>query len=142
MSAEIDLRNFLLLDPATSQCSSSFTFVGPMRPAVGGFPEEAVSIQAYGGLQPHGFIGGGTRTQRRSDVQIRVRGKINSYIATQARAQAIWHYVNMPSVASISTGSTAYSIVQPFQSDPIFIGENDVEQPEFTFTVRLWAIQG
>jgi len=143
MSVETDVRNYLLLAPSTSQCSSSFTFIGPMRPAKGGFPVEAVSIQAYGGPNPHGFIDGNSRrTQRRSDVQIRIRGPVNGYAATQARAISIWHYMNRPSTGSISTGSTQYSIVQPFQSDPVYIGENDVEQPEFSFTVRLWSIQG
>lgn len=136
------VRDFLLMEPATTGCSTNNTFLGVMRPSKGGFPVEAVCVQPYGGLMPHGYLDGtdSKKTQLKTDVQIRVRGRVNSYVATKARANAIWNYMNMPSSVTISSSTIQFSIVQPINSSPLDIGENAEGQPEFTVNVRLWAI--
>jgi hypothetical protein len=138
MSVELDVRNYLT-GPAFSRsgCSTSFTFVGPMRPGKTPFPLEAVVIQEYGGPQPHGFMDNRGQTYRKTDVQVRVRGTIGSYLATKTRADAIWSAMNRVSSGSISTASRQYVRIEPLQSGPNFIGEDDQECPEFTINVRL-----
>jgi hypothetical protein len=90
---------------------------------------------------PHGFIDGTKRkTQLKTDVQLRVRGAIGSYLTTKARADAIWHYLNMPSTASIGGATVDYSIVQHINACPLYIGENKENQPEFTINTRFWSI--
>lgn len=141
MSVELDVRNFLSgPGSAESTCSTSFTFVGPMRKSGPRFPVQAVTIQEYGGLMPHGFQDGREQTYRRNDVQVRVRSAPNGYVAGKALADAIWMTMNRPSLASISTASTEYIRIQPNQSGPVFMGENDTEQPEWSINVRLESL--
>lgn len=141
MSVELDVRSFLVGAGSTeSTCSTSFTFVGPMRKSGPRFPVEAVTIQEYGGLMPHGFQDGREQTYRRNDVQVRVRSAPNGYVAGKARADAVWATLNRPSLASVSTSSTEYVRIQPVQSGPVFMGENDTEQPEWSINVRLESL--
>lgn len=138
MSVEIDVRTFLTGTAASqSGCSTSFTFVGPMRPAKGGFPIEAVVIQEYGGPQPYGFLDGRTQTYRQVDVQIRVRGAVGGYAVAKGRAERIWNALNRCSGASVSSATRSYVRIEPLTSGPQFIGEDDTECPEFTLNVRL-----
>lgn len=138
MSVEIDVRTFLT-GPAISQsgCSTSFTFVGPMRPGKGGFPLEAVTIQEYGGPQPYGFLDNRSQTYRQVDVQVRVRGQVGGYAVAKGRADRIWNALNRCSVASFSSATRTYVRIEPLNSGPQFIGEDDTECPEFTLNVRL-----
>jgi hypothetical protein len=138
MSVELDVRNYLT-GPAFSRsgCSSSFTFVGPMRPGKAPFPIEAVVVQEYGGPQPNGFLDTRGQTYHKVDVQVRMRGPIGSYLRIKERADAVWAALNRVSTGSISTGSRAYVRIEPLQSGPLFIGEDDQECPEFTVNVRL-----
>jgi hypothetical protein len=141
VSVESDVRAFLTGPGFTkSGCTTSFTFVGPMRKAGPRFPTKAVTILEYGGLMPHGFQDGREQTYRRNDVQIRVRGEPNGYVATKALADNIWMTLNRPNLASFSSSTVDYVRIQPTQSGPIFLGENDVEQPEWSINVRLESL--
>lgn len=147
MNTELDVRNWLIgAGSAVSTCSTSFTFVGPMRKSKPNFPDQAVTIREYGGLMPHGYLDGSTQTYRRTDVQIRVRAPVNGYTTGKALAEAVWQAMNRPNLASFSFGasgaSVAYIRIQPLQSAPVFMGENDVEQPEWSINVRLESESG
>jgi hypothetical protein len=110
-----------------------------MRPANDRYPAKAVSIFEQGGLKPQPFISNNARkTFKRADVQIRVRGAIGTYLQTKSHADTVWNALNRPSTASVSTASTTYISIEPFQSAPSSFGENDEEQPEFVFTVRAY----
>lgn len=138
MSVERDVRTYLTGAGANvSGCSTSFTFVGPMRPGKTPFPIEAVVIQEYGGPQPKAFLDNRGQTYRKVDVQIRLRGPNGSYLRIKERADAVWRAMNRVSSGSISTASCTYVRVEPLQSGPLFIGEDDQECPEFTVNVRL-----
>lgn len=134
MTVTVDVRNYLL---NVSAASAGGCFLGPMRKAAGGFPVDAITIAAYGGPQPHGYQDGSNQTYRSEDVQLRVRGPVNGFVTTLARAESLWTAMNRPSSASISTGSALYVRVQPLQSGPIWMGEDDQERPEFSINVRL-----
>jgi hypothetical protein len=138
MSVESDVRTWLIGGGGVS--SASYTFVGPMRKSGPRFPVRAITIQEYGGLKPHGFLDGREQTYRQNDVQVRVRGEPNGYIAGKADADAAWSAMNRPNTASFSSATVAYVIVEPMQSGPVFIGENDVEQPEWTINVRVTSL--
>lgn len=138
MSVELDVRSYLVgAGASVSGCSPGFTFAGPMRPSKGGFPAEAVTILEYGGPQPNGFLDGLGQTYRQVDVQIRVRGKIGSYLVTKSRADRIWNALNRCSGGSVSSATRSYVRIEPLNSGPQFIGEDDTECPEFTLNVRL-----
>jgi len=138
VSVELDVRAFLLGPAAAvSGCSAGFTFVGPMRPSKGGFPAEAVTIQEYGGPQPHGYLDGRNQTYRQVDVQIRVRGAIGQYLTTKGRADRIWNALNRCSGSSFSSATRSYIRIEPLTSGPQFLGEDDTESPEFALSVRL-----
>jgi hypothetical protein len=143
MSVETDVRDWLVgLGASTSGCSTSFTFVGPMRKSKPNFPALAVTIQEYGGLMPHGFQDGREQTYRRNDVQIRVRAPVNGYLTGKGLADAIWAAMNRPNLASFSSATVTYVRIQPTQSGPVPLGENDVEQPEWTVNIRLESAIG
>jgi hypothetical protein len=138
VSVELDVRSYLTGPAAAaSGVSTSFTFVGPMRPGKAPFPIEAVVIQEYGGPQPHAYLDRRGQTNRKVDVQIRIRGPNGSYLRMKSRADALWNAMNRVSSGSISTATRSYIRIEPLQSGPIFIGEDDQECPEFTINVRL-----
>jgi hypothetical protein len=138
MTVESDVRAWLVGGGGVA--STSYTFVGPMRKSGPRFPVEAITIQEYGGLKPHGFLDGREQTYRQNDVQIRVRAAPNGYIEGKARADAAWTAMNRPNSASFSSTTVQYIIIEPMQSGPVFIGENDVEQPEWTINVRATSL--
>lgn len=143
MSVEIDVRTYLTgAGFAQSGCSTSFTFVGPMRPGKSPFPIEAVVIQEYGGPQPNAFLDRRGQTYRKTDVQVRLRGPSGSYLRIKSRADAVWNALNRVSSGSISSATRTYVRIEPLQSGPLFIGEDDQECPEFTVNVRLEHMTG
>ena len=61
-------------------------------------------------------------------------------MAAKALADNVWMTLNRPNLASFSSSTVDYVRIQPTQSGPIFLGENDVEQPEWSINVRLESL--
>jgi hypothetical protein len=140
MSVELDVRTFLAITVAST--SSGMFFVGPIRKTTPNkLPAPGVFIMEYGGPPPHQFQSGGTQpTYRRTNVQIRVQSPINGYLTGKALADRIWSAMDHPSNATltgISSGSRQYVFVRPLQSAPVYIGQNDTEQDQFSINVGL-----
>jgi hypothetical protein len=135
---ETDLRAYLLLRGTTTATN---TFIGPIRKAragAGGLPVQAVFLHTSGGLNPQEYMSStpGVDTYRRADVKVRIRSAVNDYADGSALAESVWRSLQAPSTASLSTGSTAYCRVTCFESAPVYLGINDLEQDEWQITVR------
>jgi len=144
VNVELDVRTYLVGSGASvSSCSASFTFVGPTRKVGGSIRPEAVFVRSYGGLAPNGFQDGRGQTHRATDVQVRVRGAVNSYVATRERAEAVWNSLNRTQALLDAVSSTVdYYRVEPLQSSPIYIGQDDQEHDEFVVNVRVYSLSG
>lgn len=101
-------------------------------------------LHTSGGLNPNEYMTGtqGLSTYRRADVKVRVRSAPNDYATGSALAEDTWTSFQAPSSASLSTASTTYCRVTCFESAPIYMGLNDVEQDEWAFTVRVEYTKG
>jgi hypothetical protein len=142
MNVETDLRTYLTTSSgfAISGCTPSATYVGPVRKVGGTVPADATFIQVFGGLMPQGFQDGRNQTDRATDVQIRVRGRKDAYLQTFARAEAAWRAVNRAELSLAASSGVQYYRVQPLQSAPIYIGQDDQEHDEFTVNVRCHSL--
>ena len=142
MNVELDVRTYLVGSGATmSGCSTSFTFVGPVRKKGAGVGVEAVFIRQFGGLMPNGFMDDRGQTRRSTDVQVRIRGKVNDYINTRIRAENIWVALNRTERLLDAVSSTVdYFRVEPLQSSPTYIGQDDQEHDEFVVNARVHSL--
>ncbi len=139
MSAEIDVRTFLVTSASLSGISASNCFVGPMRKAGGAIPGKAVFVKEYSVVAPSPYMDNSRKTYRTFDVQVLVRGDVNQYSATRQTADNIWHRMDRAS-SGISTASTTYVRTTCSQSAPVYLGQDDQERDLFSVNLRLEAI--
>jgi hypothetical protein len=138
MSAEIDVRSFLVTSASISGVTSGNCFVGPVRKAGGGVPGKAVFVKEYSIAAPSPYMDNSRKTYRTFDVQVMVRGDVNQYSATRQIADNIWH--RMDRVSGVSTASTTYVRSTCSQSAPVYLGQDDQERDLFSVNLRLEAI--
>ena len=132
------------LDPAAAAAALAATgsfgtvgtdiFKGREIPSDVKIPVKCIFFFASGGPPPQGYINGRASAFTQSDVQIIVRGVVDSEKATRDIARAlIEHFVeNVP---------TGFIHAFVFESEPNDIGMNDAKQPRFTVNLRLQATQ-
>lgn len=138
MSVETDVQTFIRTTVASA---ASLTFVGGVRKQGSGVPATAVFIAEYGGGAPNQFMNArAVDTYRRANIQVKVRGAINGYVATKTLANDIWNALDHPSNVTMtfcSGGSRNYTFIRPMQSGPVYIGQNDTEQDMFSINLNI-----
>lgn len=114
--------------------SGTNLFRGPVRPVGNGVPAKAVFCLAAGGPAPVPYIDAAAFGDTYYfDVQVRVRGDRESFAATRSLARSIRNALHRASLSGyLSTVVT--------ESEPISLGFDGSERPEFALNVRLVAV--
>lgn len=109
-------------------------FRGPVRPVANGVPAKAVFVLVTGGPGPVPYLDAAENGDTwHFDVQVRIRGERESFAATRTLARGIRNALHR---AAISGYLSALSI----ESEPVFMGFDGSERPEFSTKVRLVAV--
>jgi len=134
VTVESDVKGYL-----DAQTYNAPVFMGPVRPSQPPeIPYRCVFVLATGGPPPIPYMDG-TRIPYRSErTQIRVRGEPYSYATTQFLANNIWSA--MQQASSAMTGS--YVRVTCDQSQPMYMGQDSYQCPEFVVNLTLEGVSG
>lgn len=107
----------------------------PANPTVTGVPVIATFVAQYGGAPPMPYLGTGVN-QWEYRVQIVTRTSMENYPTGLALARSINAAVHLATITD-QANSAAYLSCYALQSDPIYIGPNEMEQPRWAINVRL-----
>lgn len=100
-----------------------------------GIPDAAFFCVTYGGPTPKPYLGV-NQDYRQFMVQVVYRGLANNFgsgVATARQAHDALHAVTL----SNPLKTEGYIFVFAKESDPIYLGLNDLEQPRWSFNLRL-----
>lgn len=144
MSVESDFKAYLAVAlPSASSCA---VFVGGVRKTTPGRIEPpSIFVSEYGGLAPYHYMAGEARVMKPVTVQIRVQGAVQGYSRTKEIADNALNCFLKPNTTTLnylSSGSRSYVFVRPMQSAPVYLGQNDTEQNQFSFNVYAAFEQG
>ena len=112
-------------------CTSG-VYSGPPRPPENGIPARAVFVFPTGGRKAGNYCGGVTKVERRSSLQIRVRGDQDDWdggllLARQVR-DAIHH---------ADSDLDAYTSIEVNESEPSPLGKDHQGLPEWSMNVEV-----
>ena len=108
-------------------------FVGAPRKIGDGVPHLAIFCNSTGGPSPYQFTPGAGSVSQISyyGVQVFMRGNVEAFLAGQTIVRAIRDGVHKATVSG-------YINCEVVESDPNFIGEDDLEHPMWTLNVKMW----
>lgn len=112
-------------------------FRGPVRPAVAGHvPHAAIFVLATGGPAPEPYfrVGASSASFYKVSVQVRVRGNVEKFLDAQTKALQVRDKLHLAEIAG-------YVAVKVLQSEPIYLGQDDLEHHEFSVNATLWFKQ-
>ena len=119
------------LSLVTPPAASPNAFSGPEQPPGAYIPEAAVFVVCYGGAYPITLLGN-TQDIRAFDVQVLVRGNVDSVDTTRTLAWNIWTALQRKLAPS-----TWYIDILCKQSGPIYMGQDDTEHVRFSVNASL-----
>lgn len=112
-------------------------FRGPVRPAKVGFvPHAAIFVLATGGPAPSPYfsVAGVSASFYKVSVQVRVRSNVEKFGDAQTKALQVRDKLHLANIAG-------YVACKVLQSEPIYLGQDDLEHHEFSVNATLWFKQ-
>lgn len=112
-------------------------FHGPEVPRGQGVPDKAIFAVCTGGPPPEPYLGG--EDWREFSVQVLTRGEAGGFSAGLTLARSAWLALHRGTLTAgqIALGYIARgSLVR--ESDPVYIGRDDLERPRWVSNARLW----
>ena len=96
--------------------------------------DKIVLVSGYGGSMPSASTGPGRVGWDEPSVQIRVRGPVNDLAAAKDKLAAIDAALRPTSDAAFpqTVGDVTYLWVKARQSEPLFLGKDGNDRPEYT----------
>lgn len=105
-------------------------FMGPVRKPNASIPRKAVFVLVTGGASPLEFMDSTSTSQRRSTVQVRVRGDAGDFSGGQTWARSVWSAIH----ANKPSGFVSCLVRE---SEPVFLGFDETECPEWALNVEM-----
>lgn len=103
-------------------------------------PTQAIFVASYSSPAPQPyFASSNNKNFYRKMVQVVVRANPGDYENGITRARAVITALHLATVTD-SVNSGSYMKVAVLQSEPNFLGQNDMECPRWTINVELWLV--
>lgn len=100
-----------------------------------GIPDAAFFCVTYGGPTPKPYLGI-NKDYRQFMVQVVYRGLSNNFESGVATARLAYEALHAVALSN-SLKTEGYIFVFAKESDPVYLGLNDLEQPRWSFNLRL-----
>ena len=119
------------LSLTTPPTANANAFSGAEQPPGAYIPNAAVFVNCYGGAYPITLLGN-AQDIRAFDVQVLVRGNVDSLDTTRTLAWGIWNALQRKLAPA-----TGYIDILCKQSAPIYLAQDDTEHVRFSVNVSL-----